>query len=106
VSDTENTTRVETLADSRPAGARRVLSVVADYADSGGSPGDVAVVAPDPEAYEAPLANAAARHDLSTATWTQPPLTDTLPHRLVAACCRVLDPNPCSCETFLEPLVY
>ncbi|MFB6243654.1 MAG: hypothetical protein ABEH80_06105 [Halobaculum sp.] len=101
-----DTTRVEILADSRPAEARRVLSVVADYADRGGSPSDVAVVVPDPESYEAPLADAAARHDLSTATWTQLPLTDTLPYRLVAACCRVLDPDPCSCETFLEPLVY
>lgn len=106
MSHTENTTRVEILADSRPAEARRVLSVVADYTNRGGSPSDVAVVVPDPEAYEAPLANAAARHDLSTATWTQLPLTDTLPYRLVAACCRVLDPDPCSCETFLEPLVY
>lgn len=102
----DDTTRVEIVADSRQAEARRVLAVVAEYADSGGSPSDVAVVVPDPEAYESPLSNAASRHDLPTATWTQLPLTDTLPYRLVAACCRVLDSDPCSCESFLGPLVY
>lgn len=102
----DDTTRVEILADTRPAEARRVLSLVADYTDTGGSLSDVAVVVPDPEAYEAPLEDAAAQHDLSTAVWTQLPLTDTLPYRLVTACCRVLDPDPCSCKTFLEPLVY
>lgn len=101
-----DTTHVEITAESRPAEARRVLAVVAEYADRGGSPSDIAVIVPDPDAYEAPLSNAASRHGLATATWTQLPLTDTLPYRLVTACCRVLDSAPCSCETFLDPLVY
>ncbi|MEZ3118057.1 hypothetical protein RYH80_19245 [Halobaculum sp. MBLA0147] len=101
-----DTTQVEIVAESRPAEARRILAVVAEHADRGGSPSDIAVVVPDPDAYEPPLSNAAARHGLATATWTQLPLTDTLPYRLVAACCRVLDATSCSCETFLKPLVY
>jgi ATP-dependent helicase/nuclease subunit B len=106
VTHSDDTTHVEIRAESRPAEARRILAVVSEYADSGGSPSDVAVVAPDPDAYEAPLSNAASRHGLPIATWTQLPLTDTLPYRLVAACCRVLDSDPCSCKTFLTPLVY
>ncbi|MGZ0746087.1 hypothetical protein [Haloparvum sp. AD34] len=97
---------MEVVADSRPDEARRVLEVVARYVNDGGSLSDVVVVAPDLDAYEAPLADAAARHDLPTATWTQLPLTDTLPYRLLTALCRVLDDDPCTADEFLAPLEY
>lgn len=94
------------MANSRAEEARRVLAVVAHYVNAGNSLSNVAVVVPDIEAYEAPLTDAAATHELPTATWTQLPLTDTLPYRLIAALCRVLDDNPCTAEEFLLPLEY
>ena len=97
---------MEVVSDSRPDEARRVLEVIARYVNDGGSLSDVVVVAPDLDAYEAPLADAASEYDLPTATWTQLPLTDTLPYRLLTSLCRVLDDESCTADEFLAPLEY
>ncbi|MFC7137715.1 hypothetical protein ACFQRB_17095 [Halobaculum litoreum] len=93
-------------ASTREAEARRVVEVVADHVDEGTSLSDIVVVAPDLSRYEAALTDAAGAFDLQTAAWTQLPLTDTLPYRLVAAVCRVLVDAPCSRATLLAPLEY
>lgn len=106
MSGADSVETVEIVSDSRPDEARRVIDVVVHYLRDGGSVSDVAVVAPDLSTYEAPLTDAAAEYDLPTAVWTQLPLTDTLPYRLVSSLCGVLDQTPSTLDEFLEPIEY
>ncbi|MFC7095791.1 hypothetical protein [Halobaculum marinum] len=103
---THSTTPLAVTARTRADEARRALEVVADHVDDGTAVSDIAIVAPDLSRYEAALTDAAADYDLPTAAWTQLPLTDTLPYRLVAAVCRVLVDDPCTHDTLLAPLEY
>jgi len=106
MSGADSVETVEIVSDSRHDEARRVIDVVVHYLQAGGSVSDVAVVAPNLSTYEAPLTDAAAEYDLPTAVWTQLPLTDTLPYRLVSSLCGVLDQTPSTLEEFLEPIEY
>ncbi|GAD53410.1 hypothetical protein MBEHAL_2170 [Halarchaeum acidiphilum MH1-52-1] len=91
---------------TRHDAARDAMALVRAVLDAGGAPRDVAVVTCAPDEDEARLAAAAERYGLRTATWTQLPLTETLPYRVVTASCRVLAAETVSLGDFVAPLEY
>jgi len=81
----------EITATTKHEECRAVAALVDGLLDSGHTATDIALVARDADEYERPLSRAMSVYGRHLSVWSQLELKRTLPYRLVAAVCTVLD---------------
>ena len=100
-------TGVTLPARSPAAEARAAMALVALLRAHAVPPREIAVVAPRLAPYESALTRAANRRGLTLSLWTQLPMTDTEPYRLVHAVCDILGTEtPLTAAQLLRPLAH
>ncbi|WP_197092951.1 PD-(D/E)XK nuclease family protein [Haloferax gibbonsii] len=96
----------ELTASTRREEARIAMALVAGLLDEGISPSDIIVAARDADKYEQPLSHAADIYGHELSVWTQLPLTQTLPYKLLISTVRLLDAERVDAQTLCEPLLF
>lgn len=96
----------ELTASTRREETRIAMALVAGLLDEGTSPSDIIVVARDADTYERPLSHAADIYGHELSVWTQLPLTQTLPYKLLISTVRLLDAESVDAQTLCEPLLF